>query len=166
MKEEYRPRLSRSEWDYVQAFRDANERRILVIGDLHEPFTKKGYIEHCMAVREKYNTNHTIFIGDVIDNHYASFHATDPDGYGAGFELERTTDRISRWYDEFPEADVVLGNHDRIINRKAFASGISKRWIKDWMKFWKFLIGILILVSSMMVFFIFTEKVAEARRVL
>jgi len=107
------------------------EKRILVIGDLHAPFIKDGYLEHCVEMREKYNTNHTIFIGDIIDNHYSSFHATDPDGYGAGEELDRAVDQIAEWYSEFPEADVVLGNHDRIIMRKAFASGISARWIKD-----------------------------------
>ncbi|MHA2254358.1 MAG: metallophosphoesterase [Candidatus Kariarchaeaceae archaeon] len=108
----------------------SKERRVLVVGDLHAPFIREGYLEHCMAVRDKYNTNHTIFIGDIIDNHYSSFHPTDPDGYGAGEELDRAIDQISVWHSEFPDADVIIGNHDKIIMRKMFKEGISMRWVK------------------------------------
>ena len=132
MKEQFRPRLNFEEMALIMKTREEREeRRILVVGDLHAPFTKQGYLDHCVEVKEKYRTNHTIFIGDIIDNHYSSFHGTDPDGYGAGEELDRAVDQIQMWYDEFPDADVLLGNHDRIIMRKAFASGISKRWIKE-----------------------------------
>lgn len=115
----------------VKSFRKRTERRILVIGDLHAPFTKEGYLEYCAEVRNKYGCNKVIFIGDIIDNHYSSFHTTDPDGFGAGEELERAVYYIQDWYKEFPEADVILGNHDRIIMRKAFDAGLSKRWIKE-----------------------------------
>jgi predicted phosphodiesterase len=128
---EYRPRLNAAEMDAINALRRRGGRRILVIGDLHAPFIRKGYLEHCVAIRIKYNCNHVVFIGDIVDNHYSSFHDTDPDGYGAGQELDRAIDLISEWKDEFPEADVVLGNHDRIIMRKVFSAGLSKRWIKD-----------------------------------
>lgn len=129
---EYRPRLNADEMALIMKHREHNsERRVLVVGDLHAPFIKEGYLEHCKNISEKYQTNHTIFIGDIIDNHYSSFHATDPDGYGAGEELDRALDHIEKWYDQFPKADVILGNHDRIIMRKAFASGLSKRWIKE-----------------------------------
>ena len=132
MKEQFRPRLSATEMALIMNYREQkSERRVLVIADLHAPFTKKGYLEHCVEVQKRYNTNHTVFIGDIIDNHYSSFHATDPDGYGAGEELDRAIDQVQSWYDAFPEADVLLGNHDRIIMRKAFSSGISKRWIKE-----------------------------------
>ena len=126
-----RIRLSPEEESLILSNRDVSQKRILVIGDLHAPFIKKGYLEHCVGVAEKYNTNHTIFIGDIIDNHYSSYHETDPDGYGAGEELDRAVDQIQDWKEAFPVADVVLGNHDRIIMRKAFSSGVSKKWIKE-----------------------------------
>jgi len=128
---EYRPRLTEAEMGAVKIFRQRTERRVLIIGDLHSPFIKTGYLEHCVAVRDKYGINRTIFIGDLVDNHYSSFHDTDPDGFGAGEELDRATEHLKKWYGEFPKADVVLGNHDRIIMRKAFAAGLSKRWIKE-----------------------------------
>lgn len=115
----------------VRSFRQRTERRNLIIGDLHAPFIKDGYLEHCVSVRDKYGINRVIFIGDIVDNHYSSFHPTDPDGFGAGEELDRAVCHIQDWYKEFPEADVVLGNHDRIIMRKAFSAGLSHRWIKE-----------------------------------
>jgi len=129
---EHRPRLNTDEMALILQYRKkAEERRILIIGDLHEPFTKEGYLEHCIMIQQKYQTTHTIFIGDLIDNHYSSFHSTDPDGFGAGDELDRAVRRIKLWYYAFPDADAILGNHDRIIMRQAFSSGLSRRWIKD-----------------------------------
>jgi hypothetical protein len=107
------------------------ERRVLVIGDLHEPFCLDGYLDFCKDTYRKYNCNQVIFIGDVIDSHYSSFHETDPDGMGGGQELELAIKRLARWVEAFPVADVTIGNHDRIISRKAFSGGIPKAWIKS-----------------------------------
>ena len=125
-----RPRLSGNK---LAAYNHINkeERRILVIGDIHAPFELDGYFEFCKETYANYNCNQVIFIGDLIDNHYSSFHATDPDGLGGATELEYAIDDIKKWYKEFPVADVLIGNHDRIIMRKAFDSAIPKQWIKS-----------------------------------
>ena len=39
--------------------------------------------------------------------------------------------KLAEWYKAFPNADVCIGNHDRIISRKAFSSGVPKRWVKS-----------------------------------
>jgi len=104
---------------------------MLVIGDLHEPFTLDGYRDFCVKMYKKHKCTDVMFIGDLIDNHFSSFHETDPDGHSAAAELEIASINIKRWYKAFPHARVTIGNHDRIPNRKAFNSGLSKRWIKD-----------------------------------
>jgi hypothetical protein len=104
---------------------------VLVIGDLHEPFSRDEYLEHCKEVYKKYKCNKVIFIGDIIDSHFSSYHETDPDGLSAGDELDEAIARIGKWYEAFPLADVILGNHDLIVQRKVFSSGVSKRWIKQ-----------------------------------
>ena len=108
------------------------EKRILVIGDIHAPFELDGYFDFCVETYAKYNCNQVIFIGDIIDNHYASFHSTDPDGMGGGDELDYAINDVQKWIKTFPVADVCIGNHDRIIMRKAFDSQIPKRWIKSY----------------------------------
>ena len=128
---EQRPRLKGNR---LAAFENItkDENRVLVIGDLHEPFCLKGYLRFCKETYAKYNCNKVVFIGDIIDNHYSSFHATDPDGMGGGDELDYAINEIKKWAISFPVADVCIGNHDRIIMRKAFDSQIPARWIKDY----------------------------------
>lgn len=126
---ERRPRLRGNKLaSYERLVRD--ERRILVIGDLHEPFCLDDYLGFCVETYREHNCNQVIFIGDLIDSHHSSFHETDPDGLGGKDELELAIDRLQRWVDVFPVADVTIGNHDRIISRKAFSGGIPKAWIK------------------------------------
>jgi len=105
---------------------------ILVIGDLHEPFCLKGYLEFCKEQYEKYNCTQVVFIGDIIDNHYSSYHETDPDGMGGGHELALAIEKVAEWVKAFPNAKVCIGNHDRLIMRKAFSGGIPKAWIRDY----------------------------------
>ncbi len=106
--------------------------KILIIGDIHEPFCKDGYLEHCKQVYKQFKCNKVIFIGDCIDSHYSSFHNTDPDGLSAIDELNASIKRLARWYKAFNKATVIIGNHDRIVYRKAFAHGISSKWIKEY----------------------------------
>jgi|TARA_R100001443_G_C3354080_1_gene177498 hypothetical protein len=127
-----RYRLKPHEEKLIKKLRSKESSNVLVVGDLHAPFIREGYLEHCISVYEKYNCNQVVFIGDIIDNHYSSYHDADPDGYGAGEELDRAISHIQPWYKQFPEAKVCIGNHDAIICRKAFSSGISNRWIRDY----------------------------------
>lgn len=108
----------------------AGRSRILVIGDLHSPFDYKPYFDHCVSVYKKYECDRVVFIGDVIDNHYSSYHETDADGLGGKDELELAISRLRRWYEAFPVADVIIGNHDRMVMRKAQSSNIPTQWIR------------------------------------
>ena len=108
------------------------ERRILVVGDIHAPFCLDGYLEFCKDVYAKYNLNQVVFIGDILDNHYASYHETDPNGMSGGTELDYAIAQVTKWADAFPIADVIIGNHDRIIMRKAFSSSVPMEWIRSY----------------------------------
>lgn len=116
----------------IEVYKDGNPDNILVIGDLHAPFTLPKYLKFCREQQEIHDCGTVIFIGDVIDNHFSSYHESDPDGYGAGEELDRAIDMIADWYHTFPKATVIIGNHDRLVYRKAYSSGVSKRWIKEY----------------------------------
>jgi metallophosphoesterase superfamily enzyme len=105
---------------------------VLVIGDLHEPFSLDAYLDFCIEQYERFNCNTVVFIGDVIDNHYSSYHETDADGMGGGQELDAAIERIARWRRAFPVATVIIGNHDRMVMRKAQTSAVPKKWIKSY----------------------------------
>lgn len=108
------------------------QHTVLCIGDLHAPFDLDEYFEFCSGVADECNPTQIVFIGDVIDNHYASYHETDPDGMGGRDELDLAIDRLQRWYERFPDAYVTIGNHDRMVMRKSQTSHIPRRWIKSY----------------------------------
>ena len=110
----------------------ANKNNILVIGDLHEPFCLDEYLYWCQEQYETYFCTEVVFIGDIIDNHYSSYHETSADGMGGADELELSIKRIKRWSQAFPKATVIIGNHDRMIMRKAQTSAIPSKWIKSY----------------------------------
>jgi metallophosphoesterase superfamily enzyme len=112
--------------------RENEIRNVLVIGDLHEPFCLDDYLNWCKDQYVTYNCTQVVFIGDLIDNHYSSYHETSADGMGGLDELELAIKRISRWYEAFPKATCIIGNHDRIIMRKAQTSAIPSKWIKSY----------------------------------
>lgn len=121
-------------WDILQKkqfISQFDDKRILVIGDLHTPFTLIGYREFCYKIYIKYQCNHVIFMGDIIDNHFSSYHEINPDGMSAGDELNSAIREIKEWNKLFPIADVVTGNHDLIQARKFKTSGLSNAWLKS-----------------------------------
>lgn len=128
---DFRPRLK---GDKKIAYDNLNtvERRILVIGDIHAPFELDGYLEFCQQAYSKYLCNQVIFIGDIIDNHYTSYHETSSDAMGGLDELEYAIKAVKKWSDAFPVADVLIGNHDRMVMRKAQTSDIPSAWIKSY----------------------------------
>jgi len=107
-----------------------NPDNVLVIGDLHCPFELEGYLEFCIKQKERFNCGKVIFIGDILDSNFSSYHDTNADGYSAGQELDLAIARLSKWYAAFPEATVTIGNHDRLVHRKNTSGGVSARWIR------------------------------------
>ena len=131
MIRQHRPRLSAQQVKALDFIR-ANERRILIVGDLHCPFELDGYLDFCLEQYNNYNCNAVIFIGDILDNHYASYHETNANGMSGGSELHAAIKHVDKWASAFPVADVIIGNHDRLIMRKAFSSSVPQEWIKDY----------------------------------
>lgn len=129
---DFRPRLKgKVKKAYLNLIK--KENRVLVIGDLHEPFCLDSYLQFCKETYAKHNCNKVVMIGDIIDNHYASFHEVEINAdYTGKTELDTAIKRIKKWYKAFPDADVTLGNHDRIIIRKAQTSNIPSKWIKEY----------------------------------
>jgi len=111
---------------------EEGKSRVLVVGDLHAPFDLEEYLDHCKKVYDEFSCDTVVFIGDLLDSHFASFHETDPDGLGGGDELDIAIEHIQRYYEAFPEATILIGNHDRMAYRKAFSGGVPKQWVRDY----------------------------------
>lgn len=129
---EARKKPFRNKHELIEPPTSPNTKNILIIGDTHEPFTLDGYRDFVYKTYKEYKCTHVIHIGDLVDNHAVSYHESDPEGMSAGDELDAAMDNVSKWYKLFPRMDVILGNHDRLIMRKAFSGGIPRRWIMEY----------------------------------
>lgn len=110
--------------------------RVLCIGDTHEPFTHKHYLDFCRRIRDKHKCDTVVHIGDEVDNHAISFHEHDPDGWSPGHEAEAALAKLRAWYKTFPRCHVCIGNHGARHFRVAFKAGLSKRFIRDYAEAW------------------------------
>ena len=110
---------------------------VLAIGDLHAPFLHVGYLDFLKGLADEYQPSRIVFIGDIVDNHAMSFHDVNSDGYSAGNELLKAREALQPYYEEFPIADVVLGNHDNLPFRKATRHGISQHVMRNPQEIWK-----------------------------
>lgn len=106
--------------------------RVLVIGDLHCPATLTGYLEFVKDMKRKYRTDHTVFIGDVIDHASISFHKKNPEHPAAMDEYRQTMESLKRWITAFPKATVTIGNHDERVVRLAADAGIPSHYLQDY----------------------------------
>jgi hypothetical protein len=102
----------------------------LIIPDLHIPFEDKYALQFIKELRKKYNTLNTIFLGDILDMHFSSFHEISTRAKGADEELELARAAVKEWYRAFPNAFVCTSNHGDLPLRKAEYAGLSSQWIK------------------------------------
>jgi len=110
---------------------------VLVIGDTHIPFEHKGYLDFCLRARDTYKCDVVIHIGDEVDNHAISYHETDPDGWGAGYEMDASIRKLNAWYKEFPDVSLLVGNHSALPFRKAYSYGLPRRMMKAYREMWE-----------------------------
>lgn len=107
-----------------------NLDNVLFIADLHAPWILDGYIDWCKEQQNKYNCGTIIFSGDIIDSGAWNYFEKNPDGMGVKDELYAAKKQLKSVYEAFPNAIVLLGNHDLLISRKAKTAGLSQEFIK------------------------------------
>ena len=106
--------------------------RILVISDTHCPYQHQDAIKFLSKIKEEYNPDRVIHIGDEIDNHAMSYHDHDPNLFSAGEELKRAREVVWEIEDLYPKVDVLESNHGSLWYRKAKTHGIPREVIKSY----------------------------------
>ncbi len=92
--------------------------RVGIIGDTHLPYELEGYLEFCQTTFEAWEVDTIVHIGDLIDHHAMSFHASEPLLQDANKEYLNAKERLLPWYEAFPYLTLVEGNHDIIPARQ------------------------------------------------
>lgn len=106
--------------------------RILVVGDLHAPYTHPDAIPFLRYVRDSYQPDMVIQVGDETDGHAISFHDSDPNLDSAGVELEKAKLVLEEVHELFPNLLVCDSNHGSLIYRRAKAHGLPVQFIKKY----------------------------------
>jgi len=106
--------------------------RILVISDLHEPYSHQDTLPFLTAIKDKYNPDRVINIGDELDFHAMSFHPSDSSLYSAGDELKKGREALWKIEELYPKVDVMESNHGSMAYRKAMVSGIPKEMLRPY----------------------------------
>ena len=107
-------------------------RRILVIGDLHEPYTHPDAYDFLRTVRDEYCPDIVVQIGDETDGHAISFHDSSPELDSAGVELEKAKLGLEKLHDLFPNMLLCDSNHGSLVYRRAKAHGLPVQFIKKY----------------------------------
>ncbi|AZF94548.1 metallo-phosphoesterase [Pectobacterium phage Khlen] len=106
--------------------------RILVVGDLHAPYTHPDAISFLRHVRNSYAPDMVVQVGDETDGHAISFHDSDPNLDSAGVELEKAKLVLEEVHELFPNLLVCDSNHGSLIYRRAKAHGLPVQFIKKY----------------------------------
>jgi len=110
--------------------------KVLCIPDLHNPWSRLGGRQFCEDLYVDWDCDKVVFIGDVVDEHFASFHTREPSAPGAMEEYERTKQALADWYKSFPNAVVTIGNHDRRAIRQAKTVNLPEIFLKPYAEIW------------------------------
>jgi predicted phosphodiesterase len=100
-------------------------KRVGIIGDTHLPYELDGYLEFCQETFDRHEVDTVIHIGDFVDNHSLSFHDSEPTLHNVQGEYESAYERAQDWYEAFPVATLIMGNHDRIPARQLAKLGMA-----------------------------------------
>ncbi len=114
--------------------RDKKEN-VLVIGDLHEPFSHPDTYPFINAVAKAVGPTRIVLAGDEVDSHCLSRFDKDPDGFSAGDELATAIKGLQPLYTKFPRADVCKSNHTDRPFRLAYRMGLPKAYIRSFREF-------------------------------
>ena len=106
--------------------------RLLVISDTHAPFQHPDALRFLKAIKEEYDPDRVIHIGDEIDSHAMSYHDTSPELFSASEELKRAREVVWQMEALFPKVDVIESNHGSLWYRKATTHGIPREAIRTY----------------------------------
>lgn len=110
-------------------------KTILCISDTQFPFHHQDTFKFLQAVSSFYSADTVVHQGDEVDFHALGRWTVDVDGYSAGMELEKALESMHTLYKMFPKAKVCTSNHTVRPLKKAFDSGLPRKFIKDYHEF-------------------------------
>jgi len=110
----------------------SNNKRVLIISDLHCPYHHQDSFKFLKALKKKYKPTRVINVGDEVDGHGISFHDSDPDLMSPGDELIAAQKACKELEKIFPTMELCDSNHGSLLYRRGKAGGIPRHMLKDY----------------------------------
>ena len=112
--------------------------RVLVVGDTHCPTMHKDYINFLCDIREQWQCDKVVHIGDMVDWASISYHPKAPSLKNSEAEFEKAFEQVQQLYDALGN-DVTwfIGNHDALTERQASDLGLPLQVLKDYQELWE-----------------------------
>ena len=104
---------------------------ILAFGDTHFPYHHKGTLEFLRKIKEEYQPDRVIHLGDILDVYSVSSYPTDvdhPDTWSQ--EIRKAREILREVYELFPNVDVMESNHDDRAYKKSRVANIPREYLK------------------------------------
>lgn len=106
-------------------------RIVGVVSDPHFPGHIDNALEFIQDTFNDHGVTDIVFIGDIIDHHYISFHQSETDALNPIDEVASTKKELKRWVKAFPKAKICIGNHDALPMRLAKSMGMPDLFLKS-----------------------------------
>ena len=106
-------------------------KNTLIISDTHAPYHHRDTLAFLDALIAEYDLVEAKHTGDIVDNHFGSFHDIEQGTHSPQDEHRLACRFIKKLEERFPELTVVLGNHDILSERKATRAGIQLPHIRS-----------------------------------
>ena len=105
---------------------------ILCISDMHIPYDHPDALDFLEAIKEAYQPDLVVSLGDLADFHGISFHSSDPDLLSAGDEIIALRERSAELESLFPEMIIIGSNHGDLPIRKFLHHGLPRALLKEY----------------------------------
>lgn len=104
----------------------------IIISDTHAPYMHRDTLAFLEAIKDCYDIKIAKHVGDVVDNHFSSFHPIEYGTMSAKDEHLKAKRFVQQLNELFPEMTVSLGNHCIMTARKAKQADIPLDHVKSY----------------------------------
>jgi predicted phosphodiesterase len=110
---------------------------VMIIGDQHMPVMRRGYIQFLQRIADKHQPDRIVNIGDAVDWNSISYHEKSPSASSAAREYRKALKQFKQLHTAFPKADMLIGNHDCLTERKAITAGLPTSLLRSYNDMWE-----------------------------
>ncbi len=105
--------------------------KILLLSDTHFPAENPYYFDWIRKIKKLTKWDRVIHMGDLADMGSLSFYENTGEMDSPIVEINKARKSIRKLEKIFPKMDLLYGNHDIRVTRKAEKYGIPRTYIKD-----------------------------------